>query len=76
VFPLTLDTDNPRFRRGLERLRVINVAVEAAKARGGLGAQLQRAALGLAAAAWFTRLYFLPTKRNATPQTVRMAPAW
>jgi magnesium-protoporphyrin IX monomethyl ester (oxidative) cyclase len=76
VFPLTLDTDDPRFRRGLDRLHRINVAVEAAKAQGGVMGLVRRAGLGMAAAAWFTRLYLLPAKPNATPSTVRMAPAW
>jgi magnesium-protoporphyrin IX monomethyl ester (oxidative) cyclase len=76
VFPLTLDTDDPRFRHGLERLHAINVGVQDARARGGLWGLVQRAGLGVAAAAWFARLYVLPVKANTTPETVRTAPAW
>ena len=50
--------------------------LEAAKAQGGVAGLIRRAGLGVAAAAWFTRLYLLPAKPNATPSTVRMAPAW
>jgi magnesium-protoporphyrin IX monomethyl ester (oxidative) cyclase len=76
VFPITLDTDDPRFRAGMERLRRIGVANEAAKARGGIAGGVRRAGLGIAAAATFARLYLLPVKSNALPERVRMAPAW
>ena len=36
VFPITLDTDHPTFRRGLERLFAISQEMADAKARGGL----------------------------------------
>jgi magnesium-protoporphyrin IX monomethyl ester (oxidative) cyclase len=76
IFPLTLDTDNPKFRSGLERLRDINLAIEAAKARGGIAGRLAQARHSAAAAMVFARLYFLPVKPNKAPETVRMAPAW
>jgi magnesium-protoporphyrin IX monomethyl ester (oxidative) cyclase len=76
IFPLTLDTDNPKFRKGLEQLKDINIAIESAKARGGLLGGIKRAAYSARAAAVFTRLYLLPAKPNALPDTVRMAPAW
>jgi magnesium-protoporphyrin IX monomethyl ester (oxidative) cyclase len=77
VFPLTLNIDNPRFRKGLERLRQISRAIENAKSKGSsLGSAIKR--LGLTAAATFTfaRLYFLPTIAHPLPQDMRMAPAW
>ncbi len=76
VFPFTLDTDNPKFRRGLEKLHEINLAIESAKAQGGLGMQLKRGIYSAKAAAVFARLYFMPTKPNDMPAEVRMAPAW
>jgi magnesium-protoporphyrin IX monomethyl ester (oxidative) cyclase len=76
IFPLTLDTDNPAFRRGLERLRDINVATQAAKQRGGIIGGLQRGWLAVRGAATFARLYFMPVKSNELPEQVRMAPAW
>jgi magnesium-protoporphyrin IX monomethyl ester (oxidative) cyclase len=76
VFPLTLDLDNPRFLAGLDRLAEIGKAVERAKAQGGLVGGAKRAGLACAAALTFTRLYFMPTKPNALPQDVRLAPAW
>jgi magnesium-protoporphyrin IX monomethyl ester (oxidative) cyclase len=76
VFPLTLDVDNPRFLAGLERLRELSIAADAARTRGGIVGALQRAALGVRAGATFLRLYLLPTRPNALPQEVRLAPSW
>jgi magnesium-protoporphyrin IX monomethyl ester (oxidative) cyclase len=76
VFPLTLDLDDPRFRRGLERLRQIGAASTAAAQRGGLTAKVQRLGLAAVAAAVFARLFLLPARPNALPQDVRLAPAW
>lgn len=76
VFPMTLAIDDPRFRAGLERLRHIAGAAEAAKVRGGFLAPFRRAAYAAAAVAVFARLYLLPTVPNEIPQTVRMAPVW
>ena len=76
VFPLTLDTDNPIFRRGLEQLRLISVAIDTAKREGGVLNSLRRAVLSLKAAAVFGRLYLLPTQGHELPEDARMAPAW
>jgi magnesium-protoporphyrin IX monomethyl ester (oxidative) cyclase len=76
VFPITLDIDNPVFRRGLERLHELSVAIGAAKARGGVIGRMKQGALALAAAATFARLYVLPTLRHELPRSVRMQPAW
>jgi magnesium-protoporphyrin IX monomethyl ester (oxidative) cyclase len=76
VFPLTLDLDHPRFRRGLERLRSLAVATDRAKARGGVGGAVRRAGLAVAAAVTFAGLYLLPARRNALPAQIRRAPSW
>jgi magnesium-protoporphyrin IX monomethyl ester (oxidative) cyclase len=76
VFPVELDIDHPVLRAGLERLRAITVAKAAARAAGGIGGRIRGAALTAAAAVTFARLFLLPTKRNVTPATVRLAPAW
>jgi magnesium-protoporphyrin IX monomethyl ester (oxidative) cyclase len=76
VFPLTLDIDHPAFRAGLDRLCRINAAAERARAHGGLSGWIKRGACAVAGAAVFARLYLLPVRRNALPQTVRVAPAW
>ncbi len=69
VFPVELDIDNPAFRAGLERMRMIAGAM--AGTRG-----VRRAGL-VARAGWqFLRLLLLPARRNAAPAQVLRAPAW
>jgi len=76
VFPISLDTDHPAFRAGLEKLFRISQRNERAKARGGVVGTLQRGLCAVQGLAVFTRLYLMPVKQHALPQTVRMAPAW
>ncbi len=76
IFPLTLDTDSPKFRKGLARMLEINTAVEKAKAQGGVIGAVKRAGLSVAAAATFLRLYTLPVIKNELPDDVRMVPSW
>ncbi len=76
VFPLALDTDHPKFRRGLERLFAISQAMEKAKVRGGVIGKLQQGVCAVQALGAFAGLYFLPViKQELSPQ-VRMNPAW
>lgn len=76
TFPITLDIDNPRFKAGLDRLCAIAKAIEDAKARGGVAGRLKTAALASQAALTFARLYLMPGRTNALPESVRLAPAW
>ena len=76
VFPLALDTDNPDFRRGLERLFAMSKAMEKAKARGGVVGKLQQGVCAVKAAATFARLYFMPVIQQDLSPQVRMEPAW
>ncbi len=76
VFPISLDTDLPAFRAGLDKLLRIQQRIDAAKARGGLVGKLQQGVAALHGVATFARLYLLPVKRHALPAQVRVAPAW
>ncbi len=76
VFPVTLNTDDERFRSGLERLRDINIRLQAAREKGGALSYLRRAGLSIQAGAVFARLYLLPVRDNKLPAEVRLAPAW
>lgn len=76
VFPVVLDTDSPRFARGLERMRKIAIGIDAAKTQGGPIGAIKRVGLVGAAAINFARLYLTPVKRNQAPATVRLVPAW
>lgn len=76
IFPFTLNLDDPRFLRGLERLARIGQASAKAKQQGGVAGLVKRAGLGIAGAAVFARLYMLPTVSNEVPDCVRLAPSW
>jgi magnesium-protoporphyrin IX monomethyl ester (oxidative) cyclase len=76
VFPVMLDTDNPRFRAHMERLREIGEAMGEAKEKGGVLGTLTRVRLGAAAGLTFTKLYFMRAKPNELPATSRLEPAW
>ena len=76
VFPVTLDLDDPRFRRGLDRLSRISAGIDAAKARGGVVGAVKRAGLTAAAAFSFVRLLLLPARANPLPTDVRLSPTW
>jgi magnesium-protoporphyrin IX monomethyl ester (oxidative) cyclase len=76
VFPIELDLDHPAFRAGLERLLRISNAIDAARKQGGVIGAVKRVGLTAAAGFSFARLYFLPTRRNAVPRNIRLAPAW
>ncbi len=76
VFPLTLDVDNPRFKKLMDRLFHTAQRIDRAKERGGLGGALARLGLAGVAAATVAQLYLLPTKPNTPPAESRLAPAW
>ncbi len=76
VFPVELDIEHPRFRRGCERMNRAAIAMDAAKKRGGVGGLLGRVSAGASAAWAFASLYTLPVKRNEVPENVRMEPAY
>jgi len=76
VFPVKLDTDDPRFRKAMEDLRLASVGIEDAKERGGVMGAFGRAKnMGKAGFA-FAKMYFMKPQANELPQTVRLAPAW
>ena len=76
VFPMTLDTDSPRFQAGLERMRIVSAKIDAATAQGGVIGGIKRIGLTAAAAINFVRLYATPVQRNEAPAKVCMVPTW
>jgi magnesium-protoporphyrin IX monomethyl ester (oxidative) cyclase len=76
IFPITLDIDHPRWQPTLERLHRTNVAIAAAKKRGGIGGKLSQLANSTKAAACFASLYFIPAKKHTVPESTRMEPAY
>lgn len=76
VFPLQLDTDNPAFRRRMDRLARAAASMAEEKARGGLMSWVKRARLTAVAGATFVSLYLTPTRSNEVPAQVRLTPSW
>ena len=76
TYPLTLDTDNPKFRALMERMRVLSEAMGREKARGGLLSLARRGLLLAGLATTFARMYLMPVHTSELPRTVRLAPAW
>lgn len=76
VFPIKLDTDDMRFRKAMEDLRLASVGIENAAARGGISGALGRIAHMAKAGVAFGRMYFMKPLANDLPRTVRLSPAW
>jgi magnesium-protoporphyrin IX monomethyl ester (oxidative) cyclase len=76
VFPLTLDTDNEKFRALMERMRLLSKAMTAAKEKRGILSLVERARVVAALGTTFLRLYLMPSQANTVPFTVRLAPSW
>jgi magnesium-protoporphyrin IX monomethyl ester (oxidative) cyclase len=76
VYPLTLDTDNPKFRARMERLRGLADRLAAAKTESGIAARIRKLGLMAGIAATFARLYSMRSLPNALPAKIRLAPAW
>ena len=75
VFPMTLDTDNPKFRAGMERLLELSERAEELYARGGLLNKLGVSGVMAQSGIVFARLYLLPTRPNNLPEQVCTSPA-
>ncbi|MGI4765105.1 MAG: magnesium-protoporphyrin IX monomethyl ester (oxidative) cyclase [Janthinobacterium lividum] len=76
VFPLVLDTDDARFRAGLERIRLTSIRIAEARRQGGFAGAVKRY-VGIASnAATFLRLYTLPAKSNTRPASSHLEPVW
>ncbi len=76
VFPFTLNTRDPRFMHGLERMRVLAEKQQRLAEQKGAGARLKRLGLLVASGITFARLYCLPVSPNVMPERVATQPAW
>jgi magnesium-protoporphyrin IX monomethyl ester (oxidative) cyclase len=76
VFPLSLDTDNPKFRAGLKRLFEISKANDDAKSRGGISGLFTQGVCAVQALWTFGRLFMMDTLEHELPANIRMQPSW
>ncbi len=76
VFPLTLDTNDTRFRDGLEKMRELHELRERLSSQNGITSKFKLTLIGVKTGLTFLRLFLLPVHRNDIPHRVRMQPAW
>jgi magnesium-protoporphyrin IX monomethyl ester (oxidative) cyclase len=76
VFPISLDTNNEKFRAGLRRLLEASDGITRAKAQGGVVGLVKRAGWALVGVTTFAKLYLHPVHRHDLPVEMRVAPAW
>jgi len=76
VFPVLVDVEHPAFLQGLRTLHRLAARIDEVTRGGGFFGKLRALPLRLRAAATFVRLYFLPTRSNALPAELRVAPSW
>ena len=76
IFPLELDMENPRWRKGLDRLNVAFIAMEKAHKRGGIMGRIGKTMAGARAGLAFAGLYLIPSKPSTPPADPRLVPAW
>jgi magnesium-protoporphyrin IX monomethyl ester (oxidative) cyclase len=76
VFPLEIDIDNPRFFEILDRMLAMSDKAAEQQKKGGLTAKFSKMTTGLKAGWLFLQLYMIPTKKNALPENIRLAPSY
>jgi magnesium-protoporphyrin IX monomethyl ester (oxidative) cyclase len=76
VFPMTLDIDHPRWRKGLDRLEAASRQVALAKKRGGVMGMASRLGGMAKATMAFVSLYTIPAISHDVPESSRMEPAY
>ena len=75
-FPMEIDLDNPLFWKSCRRLTRINAKMDDCRRRGGPVSWLRKMALGARAGLIFARLFAMPTKKHALPESCRLEPVW
>ena len=76
VFPIAIDLDNPRWEKGLKRLRRAFGKLDQAKRQGGLMGNIKKAYFGSLAGLAFFSLYIIPVKKNLPPENPRLQPTY
>lgn len=76
VYPVMLDVDDPKFRAGMEKMRIANERIASAKAEGGIIGKCRQTWWVARAGLAFAGMYFRPVQSNPLPDTVRLHPVW
>ncbi len=76
IFPIALDLQHPRWKRGLPRLQKAFEAMDRAHRRGGIMGRVGKAIAGARAGLIFAGLYTIPSIPNTPPDMPRQRPAY
>ena len=76
IFPITLDIDNPRWIKNLEKMHQANLDLAEADNRSGLSAIVTRLGARLSAGLAFLSLMTIPAKSNTVPASTRLEPVY
>jgi magnesium-protoporphyrin IX monomethyl ester (oxidative) cyclase len=76
VFPIEIDLDNPRWDRGLLKMRAALTDMAVAKEKGGFSGWLGKNTAGARAGLAFAGLYLMPVKKRTVPANPRLEPAY
>ena len=76
IFPITVDIDHPRWKKGLAGLQKASLKVASGKRRGGLAGGAERLSGMARAAFYFVSIYTIPANRHEVPVSTRMQPAY
>ena len=73
IFPITLDIENPRWKRGLASIQKANEDLADAKSKGKKFAQLTSS---IRAGVAFIMLFTIPSKKHSVPTVTSLEPAY
>jgi magnesium-protoporphyrin IX monomethyl ester (oxidative) cyclase len=76
VFPISLDSDSPKFRKEMNHLYQVAELYYKAKERGGLIGGIQKGWYATLGALTFVRMYLIPVNHHNLPAEIRMVPVW
>jgi magnesium-protoporphyrin IX monomethyl ester (oxidative) cyclase len=76
VFPIEIDLQNPRWKRGTYKLRIALGKLELAKRKGGISGFLGIVSYGTSALFAFVGLYTIPVKKNVVPDSPCLQPIY
>jgi magnesium-protoporphyrin IX monomethyl ester (oxidative) cyclase len=76
VFPVTIDTDNPKLWELMEAMYQNTLKIDEAAKTGGLGGKMRGTFAKLSNAVLFVRMFCLPAKHAELPVNFRLEPVW
>ena len=72
----TLDIDNPRWLKNLEKINKANMALGDVAKKKGIGPAMIRIGARLRAGIAFVSLITIPSKSNTVPESTRLEPVY